>query len=348
MGNTLFAGALFATAYYALSEPPRRKVGVKEDKRPFEEGVIMTTNVRKRIHESIGTGAEIGAEIGIFPNDPSDLQYHVPKGKLPTGPQLKIGNPALHAPFEAPTEPDIHVPEPISSLPVIEHGTDPDMLHPGQITVIPARLRPPVETEPLTKLDGPLMPVHESKGPASTSWVEQVDWNQLRVDFAAAMERMKSVSSEPGDAAKAGALLKQANQQTHIEPRAPPNVPVDHPIDSSQGRKLPKRAPPAQTKYIISFDEHLAPSTVQNHEAHMRAHGLRIRQRLSGLRGFSASVTSARAKDLHAWVLRQDGVHMEPDHSVNAGPVQIMSDTEQHQEARHKTPDSFHPGDRIH
>jgi hypothetical protein len=91
---------------------------------------------------------------------------------------------------------------------------DPNSLHPGQITVVPARLRPPADHDPAAHVRNSASgPVHERDQMQPVrigGWVNEVDWEQLGIDHRAALARIQTVTDEPGDAAKKSALEGQA------------------------------------------------------------------------------------------------------------------------------------------
>jgi hypothetical protein len=206
-----------------LREAPKKPKAVRKDTRPFEQGQVVTTNVRRRMHESVGTGAEIGAQVGTFPNDDS-LQFVVPGGTLPSAPSMPIDFTQLYEPppTEAPEQQDVLgiANEPMLSVaPGYDPGAgDPNLLHPGQITVVPARLRGPHDQPP------PHVPGHTNLGPvyerdvrqpASISlWLERVDWSALQIDAAEARKGVELITNEPGDSVKGAAALVHADNLT--------------------------------------------------------------------------------------------------------------------------------------
>lgn len=228
MEALLVGGAVFFMAYATLSrkEEGRAKPATRKDPRPFEEGVVVTTNVRSRMHESVGTGAEIGAHVGIYPND-DGLEHEVPTRTLPTAPFLNIDG--GESTVEAPELPDLTVVERVQTAVMPKREPifgDPNSLHQGSITVVPARLRGPFDEPPRNEPRVTLQPVNErDEGEAVQvgGWESGVDWRALEVDHEAAKERLRTVSSEPGDQVKADAARKQAEALV-VPPQLDPTI----------------------------------------------------------------------------------------------------------------------------
>lgn len=209
-------GAMVAALREYGKPPPQRKRVARLDQ-AFDPTTTTTLNIRQRMHDAVGTGAEIGARVGVFPND-DGIQYLVPQGTLPKPPLLDIGE---DRPLNAPTEVmfiptldhlDLGGDEPIEEKVDRAGDYDPNLVNPGQITVVPARLRPPADSEPPGPSVNDIQGVDELSGdvPVEAGTEQPVDWSVLSVDYEAARERVASSTTEFGDAVKVAAASAHA------------------------------------------------------------------------------------------------------------------------------------------
>ena len=214
-------------AHVALRKPradaskPRRKAQLDTISRPFENGSEVITNPRKRMGDVIGHGTELGLAPGDL-SDQTEAQLGLPKGRLPARPTLKLGN--GQDPFEKPgKQPDVRR--------FVDHGTPAHgasadaeaerrearrRAQPVCALVIPARLRPvadtPLPADPGVVRVRPIQP-HKcfeampiSEGASAVPDLAQY----VAYDAQLELQRLATVSSEPGDSAKANAAYMRA------------------------------------------------------------------------------------------------------------------------------------------
>jgi hypothetical protein len=185
---------------------------------------VTTLSIRRRMHEALGTGAEIGAAVT---GDPRAAQLGTSLRPPKTHRQPPPGLAAQGGQEPKAREASINWKStmPPASMPLVHalRAADRNTLHPGTFTVIPARCRPPTDESmlppppPGSVLKG--IPVDQEKqqlasaAPATGSdMYEGVYLTLMGLDAKRQREQLATVTDEPGDAVKASAAAAQEEQ----------------------------------------------------------------------------------------------------------------------------------------